>query len=68
MVSLLVGKWHDGFRRKAGSHEAPNSLRRYPDGVRDLAPSASAPNDRPRLSINLTLVHLVSRISGQLKP
>jgi len=41
MVSLLVGKWHDGFRRKAGSHEAPNSLRRYPDGVRDLAPSAA---------------------------
>src|SRR5213080_148206 len=40
-----------------------NSPGRYPDGVRDLAPSASAPNDHPRLSINLTLVHLVSRKS-----
>jgi hypothetical protein len=63
--SWYLSLWvrHDGFRRKGGSHEAPNSLRRYSDGVRDLAPSASAPNDRPRLSINLTLVHLVSRIS-----
>jgi hypothetical protein len=48
--------------KKGGSHEAPNSLSHYPDRLRDLAPSASAPNDHPRLSINLTLVHLVSRI------